>query len=239
MYVHLKKDLAGTPIDWIDCPDRSQRAAPSTMTSYGMRRDIQKRLAAIRTDLDSFSDCEADSLMLSAYLMTNVEFEACMKDFPVRKERSPDWRFLAIEPIAANATSTDQTHLLREALDVGQRISLKSWKASRTLQAIAVVCVLAALSAFVFICISRWSTPIALPVGRTLAIVTGIVIGLVFLRTVLSKYLRYRNPYAQVAASLIMCIVGWLILRVHLLVIEPFYLRFGPKYRRAVTQANH
>jgi predicted acylesterase/phospholipase RssA len=86
MYVHLKKDLASTPIDWLDCPDRSRRAAPATMTSYGMRRDIQKRLAAIRTDLDSFSDCEADALMLSAYLMTGAEFEVCVKDFPVAKD---------------------------------------------------------------------------------------------------------------------------------------------------------
>jgi hypothetical protein len=242
MYVHLKKDLASTPVDWIDCPDRSKHAAPSTMTSYGMRRDIQKRLAAIRTDLDSFSDCEADALMLSGYLMTRTEFEACMKDFPVVRGRSGDWGFQAIESIAANETSTDQTHLLREALEIGQNISLKPWKASRTLQAIAVVCALAVIAAFAFLCVSTWrrplsETPLAIHTGQTLATLIGVVLGLALLRTALSKYLKYRNPYGQWIASLLMCIAGWLVLRIHLYVIEPFYLGFGPKYRGTAAQA--
>jgi predicted acylesterase/phospholipase RssA len=241
MYVHLKKDLDSTPVDWIDCPDRSQRAAPSTMTPYGMRRDIQKRLAALRTDLDSFSDCEADALMLSAYLMTYTEFEACIKDFPVCRGSSSNWGFQAIAPIAANETSTNQTHLLRKALELGQSISLKPWKASKTLQAIAFVCALAVLAAFVFICVYTWRQPLsetalAIHTGRTLAIVTGVVVGLALLRTVLSKYLRYRNPYGQVVASVLICIVGWIMLRIHLQVIEPFYLRFGPKYEGTATQ---
>jgi hypothetical protein len=52
--------------------------------------------------------------------------------------------------------------------------------------------------------------------------------------------LRYRNPYGQVVVSLLMCIIGWLVLRVHLFIIEPFYLRFGPKYRGGSdTDATH
>jgi predicted acylesterase/phospholipase RssA len=236
MYVHLKKDLASTPVDWFECPDRSQHAVPATMTSYGMRRDIQKRLAAIRTDLDSFSDCEADALMLSAYLMTNEEVEVCLKDFPVRKGPRIGWQFLSIKPIASNTTSTSDTHLLLRALEVGHSISLKPWKSSKALRAIALLCALAGLFAFVFFCASTWhrplsEKPIALHTGLTVAILTGILVILGLLRTALSKFVRYRNPYGQVVASLLMCIIGWLLLRVHLSVIEPFYLRFGPKYR--------
>ena len=33
-----------------------------------------------------------------------------------------------------------------------------------------------------------------------------------------------------------MCTVGWLLLRIHLCAVEPFYLRFGPKYRGTATQ---
>jgi hypothetical protein len=206
-----------------------------------MRRDIQKRLAAIRTDLDSFSNCEADALMLSAYLMTNAEFEVCLEDFPVLKSPRIDWQFLSIEPIAANATSTDDTHLLLRALEVGQNISLKPWRVSKALQAIALVSALAGLAALVFFCVSTWhrpvsETPLTLRTGRTLAIVTGVLVGVGLLRTALSKYLRYRNPYGQVVASLLMCMIGWLVLRVHLHVIEPFYLRLGPKYRGAGSQ---
>jgi hypothetical protein len=67
-------------------------------------------------------------------------------------------------------------------------------------------------------------------IGRTLAMTAGIVVVLAALRGALSKYLRYRNPYGQVFASFLMCIAGWIVLRIHLYVIEPFYLRFGPKY---------
>jgi hypothetical protein len=237
MYVHLKKNLAGTPVDWIDSPDRSLRQTPQAMTSYGMRRDIQKLLAAIRTDLDSFSNAEADALMLSGYLMTGFDFEACIKNFPVLTGVRNDWRFRSIESIAASETATEQTDLLRRALRIGQSIWLKPWKASKLLQAVAAGTALAGLAAFVYFCAENWSRrpDLAFPMGQTLAIALGILAGLSVVRGMLNRVAKYRNSYGQVLVSVMMCVVGWIVLRVHLYLIEPFYIRFGPQHRDAAT----
>jgi predicted acylesterase/phospholipase RssA len=57
MFVHLKQDLDVDPVDWIDCLDPSDiddDASPPSrrgqLTSYGIAKDIQQRLAGVRTD---------------------------------------------------------------------------------------------------------------------------------------------------------------------------------------------
>src|SRR3712207_9182304 len=97
MFVHLKEDLTVDPVNWIGAkpeadPDESENAFSSAsasmsaragngragggaagrepdLTSYGVEKDMQRLLAAVRTDLDSFSDAEAYTLMASAYKM--------------------------------------------------------------------------------------------------------------------------------------------------------------------------
>jgi hypothetical protein len=56
---------------------KAEDAAP---TSYDIPTAVQRRLAAIRTDLDVFNDAEALSLMLSGYLMTDDQFRAQLGD---------------------------------------------------------------------------------------------------------------------------------------------------------------
>ena len=62
MFVHLKGDLEGDPVDWIACQDpydASDDARPPSrrgpLTRYGIAKDVQALLSGIRTDLDSFS----------------------------------------------------------------------------------------------------------------------------------------------------------------------------------------
>ena len=50
MFVHLKKDLESIPVDWIDTQDSSILPRPDQLTSYGVDKGVQRRLAAIRTD---------------------------------------------------------------------------------------------------------------------------------------------------------------------------------------------
>src|SRR5262249_35497560 len=66
MLIHLKKDLVVDPVDWKDSKDphdASEASRPpeqrGPLTPYGVDRKIQRQLAALRTDLDSFSDLEA------------------------------------------------------------------------------------------------------------------------------------------------------------------------------------
>ena len=83
MFVHLKKDLESMPVDWIDSQDPSILPRPDQLTSYGVDKGVQRCLAAIRTDLDSFSEAEAYALMTSAYLMTETALAAPIIGFPV------------------------------------------------------------------------------------------------------------------------------------------------------------
>lgn len=75
MFIHLKQDLANDPIDWINCQDLIKKRPERVLTSYGIDKKIQEHLAAMRTDLDSFSEVEAFALMTSAYRMTEDAFE--------------------------------------------------------------------------------------------------------------------------------------------------------------------
>jgi len=235
LYVHLKKDLVGIPVDWMDCPDRSQRAAPSTMTSYGMRRDIQQKLAAIRTDLDSFSNCEADALMLSGYLMTGADFDRCLQHFPVIPGLANAWRFRRIENVAASDRSTAETNVLRRALDIGSNIGFKPWKASRWLQGVGTAVALGIVAILVYFCVMNWArplqeAPLAVHRGPIAVIAAGAVAGFALMRLALTRWAQYRNSYGQIVVSVVMCLVGWIGLRFHLYFIEPFYLRYGPRY---------
>ncbi len=77
MFVHLKQDLGVRPLNWRNCPTHREvsdfdpsKSHSGDITNYDVAKDVQRSLAAIRTDLDSFCDVEADALMASAYLMT-------------------------------------------------------------------------------------------------------------------------------------------------------------------------
>ncbi|MBI2925406.1 MAG: patatin-like phospholipase family protein [Verrucomicrobia bacterium] len=59
MFVHLKEALGSEPLDWIACRDKSDPVRKDPLLPYGIQRDVQRKLAAIRTDLDSFSETEA------------------------------------------------------------------------------------------------------------------------------------------------------------------------------------
>ena len=99
MFIHLKKDLETTPVEWITCQEPSETQTIRPLTDYGVQRHVQRQLAAVRTDLDSFSEAEAYALMTSGYLMT----EQALRDEPVLGftvepcAREP-WNFLNIEP---------------------------------------------------------------------------------------------------------------------------------------------
>jgi predicted acylesterase/phospholipase RssA len=56
MFLHLKKDLDVDPVDWVDCQDPSDASEESrprdrrgVLTRFGIRKDVQALLAAIRS----------------------------------------------------------------------------------------------------------------------------------------------------------------------------------------------
>jgi hypothetical protein len=95
---------------------------------------VQLLLAGIRTDLDSFSDVEANALMSSAYRMTEHEFKQSrdLRAFPDTSDPVP-WDFLAVEPGMKDA-GKKQKHLKR-ILSVSGAVAFKVWRLSRPLKA--------------------------------------------------------------------------------------------------------
>ncbi len=229
MYVHLKKGLEARPIDWLGCDDPSQPPDNSPKTTYGVRRDVQKALADIRTDLDSFSDVEADSLMYSGYRMTDQEFRACISGFNTDGPQE-DWRFLAIGPIAGATSITKDLTKLRKALAIahnqgGKALEVllgKRWALWLSLPALAIL-------VWIGLKFSGWYP---YPPVRLVAWIVGAAVVVKIIEFGLAKLLRYHNSVLQVLASLVLALVGWLVVGIYVLVFDPIYLRYGPKYRR-------
>lgn len=110
-FMHLREGLMIRELPWIN-----ENGVPAEPVSYigpssqdfGVDPQVQERLAKFRTDLDSFTEVEAYSLMLDAYLMSDAELSRLRK-----RSRSPalggaktldavEWKFLNIDPWMKN-----------------------------------------------------------------------------------------------------------------------------------------
>lgn len=110
-FMHLRKGLAIREIPWIDQsgqPAGPVQTIPATSQNFGVAPEVQDRLSKVRTDLDSFTEVEAYSLMLDGYLMSDSElsrFRAKAQcphvgtSMPVSNE---PWQFLKIAPWMKN-----------------------------------------------------------------------------------------------------------------------------------------
>src|SRR5205814_8805972 len=103
MFVHLKKDLNVSTVDWLYCnepqdPAVAKNSHPSAdLTPYGIVKNVQEKLSAIRTDLDSFSEVEAYALMASGYRMTLHDLGVQFKEFS--QLPAGQWPFPCLEPV--------------------------------------------------------------------------------------------------------------------------------------------
>jgi len=144
MYVHLMKDLDAETVNWIGCDepksldeDGVPLARRGPLTRYGIRKDVQASLAAIRTDLDSFSDVEAFALMTCGYRMTEYEFPKFIQGFSAVEPVRPSWRFLALEEPMKRAGNVEQINGTLQLLNVASNRGFKVWRLSRLAQSIA------------------------------------------------------------------------------------------------------
>lgn len=71
--LYLRKGLAAKTIPYVNEINQEQPSGEHSI-DFGVHPDIQDALSNIRTDLDSFSDIEADALMADGYLMSQHVF---------------------------------------------------------------------------------------------------------------------------------------------------------------------
>lgn len=240
-FIHLKQDLAQDPITWTGGKDKPARER-STRTYYQVDRDLQARLAAIRTDLDSFTEVEAYALMASGYLMTKHEFERLDQehrkrggsgswggfevDAPSQGERA--WPFLKLESLLAQPQDSSD---LRRA-DLGLQLAasssvfLKAFKLIPGLRAAGLIAVTLLIAAAAYAVYATWSTTIGYEttVGAIVLALALLLAGMVW------KAVGLANPRAVMrswALKLVVAVAGWLFTNLHLKLVDPLYLRRG------------
>ena len=173
MFVHLKGDLDVDPVDWIDCLDPydpCEDVRPlwrrDRYTRYGIGKDVQQLLSALRTDLDSFSEVEAYALMTSGYRMTEYQFKEgkCVEEF-YEPEQNEQWKFLEIEEFMRGSGKGNE--YLKTLLRAGNSLAFKVWRFDpllKTLLRIVLVLIAAGIIAVLY---NWWTAP--LPIADRLA----------------------------------------------------------------------
>jgi predicted acylesterase/phospholipase RssA len=240
-FVHLRQDLAQEPVTWIGGTSKTYRPRTTT-TSYGVDRELQARLAEMRTDLDSFSEVEACALMASGYLMTTREFErldlehaargggGTWGDFDVRapSRGSAFWKFLELAPLLALSPDSSD----RRRVDLGRQLRassarfFKAFELCRSLSLVGLI-LLAALAGGVAYFVHRnWEAQIDLTttVGAALLTLLLVVGGLVW------RGIRFANPEAVMRSWLFkggLALGGWVLANLHVTLIDPIFLRRG------------
>ena len=234
MFIHLKMDLDADPVDWIgsDEPHQaSEDARPperrGPRTRYGIRKSVQRLLAGIRTDLDSFNDAEAYALMLSGYRMAEFQFDRFVRGFPKIEEEqaTPPWRFLEVEPFLEQAKGDH--HPILEILGVASQTAFKVWRLSPFLRGMGTALGIAALVGLVWVLFgSQWSDyPLLTPRGIGMLTIGAAVTAVVGKR--LMRIVQFRETLSKIAIGVGMSFFGFLIARLHLHVFDRMYLRLG------------
>jgi hypothetical protein len=231
VFLHLKKGLEGEPVDWVRCQDPTPAIRREPLTAYGVQRHVQRRLAAIRTDLDSFSDTEACALMLSGYRMMEWELQSGAMDAALDASQrnggvSSDWRFLAADAALRDPDPGSHTMWL---LQVADQIAFKVWRQSRRLQ-IGAAGIAILVLALLILGWPAWSG-VALWKEWTLSIgqiaITLVVVIVVLAGLPVLRLLNVRKTFQQVAIGLGMATVGFVAARLHLHVFDKLFLWLG------------
>lgn len=240
-FIHMKMGLETLPIDWIGCADSTQSPEEAfDTTDYGFDKDLQRKLAAIRTDLDSFTEVEAYSLMLSGYLMTEHEFKELDKQhkrdgepghwggFDIEVPRG-DWRFRQLEDfIKEPKNSSDaQRADLGKQLEAGSALFFKVWKLSPLLRGISWAGAIAIVGLLLWFIYSYWDAELAVPrvsVGGLTLFIVLLIAGIIL------PFISWLNPQKAARGYVrkaLVAVAGFLLTNIHLLLFDRIFLKRG------------
>ena len=204
-FVHLRRGLQAEAISWIDAQGnvagqtKPEGGPVVPSESFGVSRRVQDLLSRIRTDLDSFTEVEAQSLMADAYSMSGPEFgrTSGLKDLVHRIPGHPSWRFLDVMPWMASPTEA----YLRQLEVAGRQF----FKASKTIQ----YALFAAVLGLLLLLGRRWGLW-----GWLLTRITDPPSLIFFL-------------VKAVVSAVALALLGWALVRLHLGLFDRIFLRRG------------
>ncbi len=239
-FIHTKKGLETTPIDWIDCQDPT--VLPETghnYTDYEVDKDLQRKLAAIRTDLDSFTEVEAYSLMLSGYLMTEHGFKQLDEEhkrdgepgtwggFDIEAPRG-DWPFRKLEGLIKEPKSSSDPRRsdLGKQLEAGSALAFKIWKLSPLLRGLSWAGAVAALALVLGFVIHYWHyEPFStVTVGGLVVFFAALVAGIAF---PLVNWLNPKGVAQGYIRKALIAVAGFVATNIHLSIFDRMFLRRG------------
>lgn len=240
-FIHLKQGLDTSPIDWVGCQASHYQPASSTRTDYGVDREIQRLLSAIRTDLDSFSEVEAYALMASGYLMTshqlgelNREYQALglpgsWGDFEVNAPAAEQpWPFSDILPLMG--LPPDSPDLRRRELAMqlkaGKTMFFRVWSLISLLRYLAYGAGFAAIAGGLCWLVRHWGDTMPVPWASSFqvgfkAIIFGLLLASVFFPIL--KYLRIRRATQNIDWMIGVAVLGFVASHLHLWVFDRLF----------------
>lgn len=254
-YVHLTQGLEGPELDWKGSHGPAESGESAAVTGYGIRREVQRRLAMMRTDLDSFTDVEAFALMNSGYHAMSLA-AAGLQDFPLVRDLTRPWPFRQLDAamrsdtVPANGIAPAE---LDRQLAVSHLKFFKVWHLSRVLMWVAALLLVAALGTVGYWVVDGLmqhphlslmdSRPVQALLGwlresLTLLNLTGAVLTLLVGYLVLAlfgqrfgkrilQFFRLRSIVQRAAIGIGIGLVGWIIPMLHLALFDRLFLRLG------------
>jgi predicted acylesterase/phospholipase RssA len=232
LFLHLKRGLEVEDRDWIECdnpkeltPEQLQKAR-APLTDYGVLKRVQRLIAGIRTDLDSFSDTEAFALMTAGCNMVRATFDDAVAGF-AGDRREHAWPFLQV--VQTLRSEKEASGTLERLLGVSGMTLLKIWKLSPVLRAIGMA-LTAGFAALLLYALVVWrAEPLMTPKGILAA---AALVALVYAAGSLGlggivKLIRYRKTLHQILLGAGLAAAGWLVLGLHLKFLNPLFLRYG------------
>jgi predicted acylesterase/phospholipase RssA len=123
MFLHMKDGLDADVIRLKFSQD-AYDLHRTPLSPLGVRKDFQKAVAELRTDLDAFSDDEANALMACGYRMAATAFERDLRQFDELYVQSVPghWPFDAmLQEVKSTASSTPKRESLINALRAGSK----------------------------------------------------------------------------------------------------------------------
>lgn len=128
VFVHMKMSLKGEAVGWINAPPMDAAGPAPVAPASPLSPDIQRLLAAVRTDLDCFSQREALCLMVAGYRLATAAGSRTLDASRLARERKVRWSFLGIEnPMV---TETPERATLASHLALGSHLfgrGVRSW----------------------------------------------------------------------------------------------------------------
>ena len=237
-FLHLRKGLAAQAVSWLGPggqvaePEKVERQPVLRSESFGVARPVQELLSRVRTDLDSFTDVEAYSLMLDGYRMSETEFPKTPGIKALIAKTSTEgpapWRFLEVGPWLANPTGRFQ----RQLEVAGEKV-LKVFRLSMPVSVITSLVVAAVLLVLWFLLQGKILEMLSssVTVGTLLVSALVLALGLVPRLSRVIKALRFlRSPtefLVRLVVSALLPALGSVFVWIHLWVFDPIFLCLG------------